>query len=285
MSNPLFSILIANYNNGKYLEDALRSVFAQTYIKWEIILVDDASTDNSQDIYKKYKHDSRILIYYNDQNYGCGYTKHRCVELANGEICAFLDPDDALEITAIEETVKEHLKYPNASLIYTNYYICDKNLKILNQGSSHAIPNNLSYLDYGHWAICHFATFKKSLYNKTEGINNHFKKAIDQDLYLKLEEVGHIFFIPSISYYYRTNTGTNISLGKNNKAATLWHIVALINACKRRQLSIEDKILPYYETFIKIFNQKELNDVYSSFSFKLGKFLTKPFRWIIKKIK
>ena len=48
---PLFSVLIANYNNGKYLMDAIESVRSQTYSKWEIILVDDASTDNSADLY------------------------------------------------------------------------------------------------------------------------------------------------------------------------------------------------------------------------------------------
>ena len=285
MATPLFSILIANYNNGIYLEEAIHSVFAQTYTNWEIILVDDGSTDNSKEIYKNYSNDSRIHIYYNEKNNGCGYTKHRCADLANGKICGFLDPDDALEKTALELTVKEHLRFTNASLIYTKHYVCDKNLKIQNEGCSHAIPKNLSYLEYGHGAISHFATFKKNLYNKTEGINNNFKKAIDQDLYLKLEEVGQIVFIPSILYYYRTNTGINISLGKDNKAVTLWHIIALIDTCKRRQLSIEDIIMPYYETFINFFNQKELNDVYSSFSFKLGKFITKPFHWIIKKIK
>ena len=93
--NPLFSVLIANYNNGKYLMDAIKSVYEQTYTHWEIILVDDASTDNSHELYKELEKDERIRIFYNDENHGCGYTKRRCAELANGELCGFLDPDDA----------------------------------------------------------------------------------------------------------------------------------------------------------------------------------------------
>lgn len=65
----LFSVLLANNDNGLYLEDALNSVFRQTYHNWEIIIVDDCSTDNSSGLYKKYENDSRIHIYYNDNNF------------------------------------------------------------------------------------------------------------------------------------------------------------------------------------------------------------------------
>ncbi|MBQ4478004.1 MAG: glycosyltransferase family 2 protein [Bacteroidales bacterium] len=56
-ANPLFSVLIANYNNGKYLMEVINSVYAQTYTNWEIILVDDASTDNSRELYKELEKD------------------------------------------------------------------------------------------------------------------------------------------------------------------------------------------------------------------------------------
>lgn len=57
-ANSLFSVLIANYNNGKYLMEGINSVYAQTYTNWEIILVDDASTDNSKEIYKELEKDA-----------------------------------------------------------------------------------------------------------------------------------------------------------------------------------------------------------------------------------
>ncbi|MCR5555524.1 MAG: glycosyltransferase family 2 protein [Bacteroidales bacterium] len=57
-ANPLFSVLIANYNNGKYLMEVINSVYAQTYTNWEIILVDDASTDNSRELYKELEKDT-----------------------------------------------------------------------------------------------------------------------------------------------------------------------------------------------------------------------------------
>ena len=57
MQQPLFSVLIANYNNGKYLMEAIESVRQQTYTHWEIVLVDDASTDNSKQLYKDLEKD------------------------------------------------------------------------------------------------------------------------------------------------------------------------------------------------------------------------------------
>ena len=127
---PLFSVLIANYNNGKYLMDAIESVRRQTYTYWEIILVDDGSTDNSVELYAALENDERIHIYRNDKNMGCGYTKRRCAELANGELCGFLDPDDALTSDALEVMVQAHVKHPEASLINSTCYITDEKLNI-----------------------------------------------------------------------------------------------------------------------------------------------------------
>ena len=102
---PLFSVLVANYNNGTYLQEAIDSVLAQTYDNWEVVLVDDKSTDESLAIYGKYATDKRFKIYHNDANRGCGYTKRRCAELAAGELCGFLDPDDALMPEALETAI------------------------------------------------------------------------------------------------------------------------------------------------------------------------------------
>ena len=113
--HPLFSVLIANYNNGKYLLEAIESVKAQTYTQWEVVLVDDGSTDNSRELYSMLEQDSRIHVFYNEENKGCGYTKHRCAELAQGEFCGFLDPDDVLLPKALEVAVNAFHAHPQAS--------------------------------------------------------------------------------------------------------------------------------------------------------------------------
>ena len=147
--NEKVSILIANYNNGRYLMDAIDSVRRQSYHNWEIIIVDDCSTDNSIDIYKKLENDDRISVFFNNKNMGCGYTKHQCAVHANGEICGFLDPDDALAEDAIQIMVAEHDKYPDSSLINSTCFDTDENLNVVSVSSyGCSIPEGQTFLTY-----------------------------------------------------------------------------------------------------------------------------------------
>ncbi len=230
----LFSVLIANYNNARYLETALQSVINQTYTLWEIILVDDASTDEVAIVIGKYQTDSRIKIYYNAKNFGCGYTKSRCAILATGEILGFLDPDDALNADALQIMVNAHISKPQCSLIHSTHYICNALLEV-NRIAEYprALPKETPYLLVSDGRIHHFATFKKSAYLKTEGLCRNNQKAVDQDLYYLLEEVGEILFINQPLYYYRIHQG-GISTTGNEAETTKWHYAIIEKACLRR---------------------------------------------------
>ena len=276
----LFSVLIASYNNGIYIEDAINSIYNQTYTNWEIIIVDDCSTDISHEVYKQYQDDPRIHIYYNKKNCGCGYTKRRCAELANGEICGFLDPDDTLEPSALEVMVKAHEEDESLSLVYSRHNEVDQDLQYLyTSGIQKAIPVGSTFLING--GISHFVSFKKSAYNKTIGIGSEFLRAVDHDLYFKLEEVGNIKFIDAVLYNYRRNTGNNISLGDNAEKAYLWHIVGIIDACRRRGLPLEDII---YNDFRKWCSnnynpsiERGRKEIINSRPYQLGYCLLYPF--------
>ena len=190
--NEKVSILIANYNNGRYLMDAINSIKRQSYHNWEIVIVDDCSTDNSFEVYKNLENDERIRIFFNNKNMGVGYTKHQCAIQANGEICGFLDPDDALDAEAIQVMVAEHINHPDASLINSTYFDADENLEVVSVSSYGCpIPQGQSFLTYRK-GISHFATFRKRCYEETEGIDQIMLRAVDYDLYYKLEEVGNV---------------------------------------------------------------------------------------------
>ncbi|MGJ8661800.1 MAG: glycosyltransferase, partial [Bacteroidota bacterium] len=186
---PLFSILIANYNGGKYIGKSLEGAINQTYPNIEIVVVDDGSLDDSIEILDRFKRDN-ICVYKNDKNYGCGYTKKKCIDLSSGEIFGFLDADDYLASDAVEEMVRLHVTRVDAAIIYSNYYECDENLKILKTHRSKNSSSQKTHLK--DHRISHFATIKTSKYEETSGINPNFKRAVDQDLYYKLEEVGEV---------------------------------------------------------------------------------------------
>ena len=220
---PLFSVLIANYNNTCYLKEAVESIKAQTYKNWEIIIVDDFSTDGAQQLYNKLEEDLRIKVYYNDKNYGCGFTKRRLVALANGPIFGFLDPDDAIEETAIKITVEKHLQLPDYSLIYSLNYVCDEQLNVVGLTKwGGRIPEGENQLTAPPGKkITSFATFKKNYYYKTAGINPKFTRGFDQDFFYKMEEVGKVYCIEEPLYFYRIHSN-NISLNQNHVKALYW---------------------------------------------------------------
>lgn len=235
---PLFSILMANYNNGRYLQEAIDSVLAQTYDNWEVILVDDKSTDESGAIYGKYATDSRFKVYYNDVNRGCGYTKRRCAELATGELCGFLDPDDALLPTALETMVEAHAAHPECSLIYSTCYryTGDREEEMHVWDLVGEIPADKDMLIYRQKIVGHFTSFKKKAYDASPGMNPFLKADVDRDLYLLLEEHGKVLHIPEPLYLYRVNNAASISIGDRKREVRTYHysLISQLDALCRR---------------------------------------------------
>lgn len=234
---PLISVLIANFNNGRYIEEAIKSVVKQTYSNWEIIIVDDASTDNSWDIIQslgnKY---SNIYFYRNERNLKVGATKAKSTNLARGKICAILDPDDVLDSTALEKQVNMHLIYPDCSMVSSKYYVCDEKLNVKGINTDVYAPNMYdSYLS-SKGGINAFWSFKKDKYQLTEGFKSKFILAEDQDLYYQLEEVGDIKVINEPLYYYRIHE-KSISKNDNLAMAYAYHLFAMFDAKKRRKKS------------------------------------------------
>lgn len=234
----LFSILIAHYNNAPYFKQCYESLKQQTYENFEMIVVDDCSSDDSLEKIKELtRHDSRIKIFENEKNMGVGYTKRRCVELANGEVCGFVDPDDALTSTAIEDSMNA---YQNKTIIatYSEIYICNEALNIKEKfKKTEKIKNRQLHFFNLNFEVAHFFTFKKSSYIETEGINAELSSAVDQDLYLKLYEKGDFEYIQKPLYLYRIHEkGVSQEQSKKEKLNDNWDQV-LRDTMERRRIS------------------------------------------------
>jgi len=229
----IFSALIASYNNREFLSECIESILSQTYQAIEIIIVDDYSNDGSTLVYNKYKHDSRIKVYFNEKNHGVGYTKDKCIRLATGDICGFIDPDDKLDHSAIEIMVRAHEQNPSYSLIYSTHYICDNllNIKEVAQYVGQIPEGQKSWCAHRP-TISHFATFKRRNYLSTTGISPYLLKAADKDLYYKLEDTGPVLFINKPLYYYRHHE-KSISLHAGSKIAYKYSLVGKFNVVLR----------------------------------------------------
>ncbi len=239
-----FSILIANYNNGKYFKECYDSVMAQEYKDWEAVILDDASTDNSVRIIKDIiGSDSRFRFFENPRNSGVGITKSKLIELAEGEICGFVDPDDAIAPTAISSSINNFRKQ-DVVLTYSRFMSCDENLQPLTPFKTRQVKNNDRYFFNYPIQIAHFVCFKRKIYLQTEKMNTTMKIAEDQDLYLKMYEKGKVKFINEINYLYRLHSG-GISQNDNKPKSYEYFAKVIFNAMKRRELTrINGKKIP-----------------------------------------
>lgn len=232
-----FSVLVAHYNNAAYFEKCLESLQRQTYQNWEAVILDDASApDQKQKVQDLIAGDSRFIFFKNEKNSGVGVTKSKLIELATGDICGFVDPDDAILPTAIERAVAVFRKDSKVVLAYSQFIACDQHLKPVKKfTSAKQVQNGDPYFFNFPIQIAHFVTFRKSVYEQTEKMNSALRIAEDQDLYLKLYEKGKMKFINEANYLYRNHSGGISQKDHKKKSYEYWGEV-IYNAMKRRGL-------------------------------------------------
>ena len=102
--NSLVSIITPSYNSAKFIKQCIESVIAQTYTNWEMLIVDDYSSDNSLQILKKYN-DKRIQLIELDKNVGASESRNVAIRKAKGKYIAFLDSDDLWEPQKLEKQI------------------------------------------------------------------------------------------------------------------------------------------------------------------------------------
>ena len=123
--NELVSIIMPSYNTADFISMTIESVLKQTYKNWELLIVDDCSTDNTDEVVAKYD-DKRIIYLKNKKNSGAAVSRNKALKNAKGKWIAFLDSDDLWYSIKLEEQIKfmEKNKY---SFSYTNYREVDEN--------------------------------------------------------------------------------------------------------------------------------------------------------------
>jgi glycosyltransferase involved in cell wall biosynthesis len=283
---PLVSLLIANYNNGAFIVETLNSAVSQTYPNIEIIVVDDASTDQSVVTVERYMQDhtqAKIELYKNDMTYGCGRNKRRCIEIAKGDFFAFLDPEDTIDPTAVEKLMSIHLQdISKYSIVYSTHYLCNEKLEVQSvSGWPGKIPDGQSHLTSTGGHISAFAVCSKSFYNRTSGINPEYIVAEDMDLYLKMEEVAPVFFIDKPLYYYRKHDH-NLSWDYDKRYQNLyWRHKAEIAAYKRRK---EHKTMAYNLTIYQLHKKKFTFNMQYAKSYRIKKQYFKSIIYNIKAV-
>lgn len=131
MIDGLVSIIMPSWNTAKFIAESIQCVIDQTYEEWELLIVDDCSTDNTDKVVKQYLEDPRIKYFKNEKNSGAALTRNRAMREAQGKWIAFLDSDDLWDPRKLELQIA-FMKQWGYTLSYTEYEKIDEEDKPLN---------------------------------------------------------------------------------------------------------------------------------------------------------
>lgn len=231
-AKPRFSVIMANYNTARYISQAIDSVLRQTFQDWELIIVDDGSTDNSVEVVTPYLCDPRIRLLRHQSNLGYTAALKTAIAHVRSEYFGILDSDDCLAPHALETMFDWHLKLADHGLIYSQFMFCSEDLSPRKLGFCAQIPPDKTTLDEN--LVSHFKTFKLRDYLKTPGYDENILYAEDVDIVYKMEEVTKLKFVNQCLYFHRELPHSISRTANKVNVAVMSRVKARINALKRR---------------------------------------------------
>lgn len=195
LSNIKVSVIMACHNSACYLDEAVQSVLGQTLSDLELILIDDASTDNTLDIANRYRlRDSRVLVLSQAINSGAAIARNQAINIARGEWIGILDSDDVAMPSRFEEQMKVAEKDSGIVIIGSNAISMDSTGQLIKE---HKYPTTHKALMKRltrsrafpvHSSMVYLADAVKSL----SGFNPLYVPSEDYDLWLRLSEIGKL---------------------------------------------------------------------------------------------
>jgi glycosyltransferase involved in cell wall biosynthesis len=202
---PTVSIVTSVFNQARFLESSMVSVFTQTYPNIEYIVTDGGSTDGSTEIVRK--HEAKLAYWHSRPDSGPSDGISQGFRRASGKILAWLNADDLLAEDAVENAVAAFKRHPNAHMVYGNRVVVDDNGILLYYRPSLPILAQTPYIA----TILPQETcfFLRSAYEACGGLDPAMKFAFDYDLFSKIARHGPIIYSGDIWGFFRKH---NMSL-------------------------------------------------------------------------
>lgn len=206
--NPLISIILPVYNASPYLPQCLNSVLSQTYQNWELIAVDDASTDNSLDILNSYaQKDSRLKILSHTPNQGIAPTLNQALKHAQGQFIARLDADDVMYPNRLQKQLNYLSNHPHTVVVGGQCNLIDTQDNLIGQKTFPLTHQKIYQLAFLRSPLQHPAIMinKNLLPDNFTWYHQNQVPAEDLDLYFRLFQYGRAANLPDTIIQYRQN--------------------------------------------------------------------------------
>lgn len=219
-AGPLVSLLVPTYNQAQYLGSALDSALAQTYRNLEIIVHDDASTDNTPEVLALYS-DPRLRIIRTEDNHGMIGGWNYLVGKARGKYLKFLASDDLLAPTCVAELVKSALSHPTAALITCQRQFIDEQGRVVKKMGFADKSVVVNGKEHAKWILTTLrenkigeptaVLYPARLVKTAGGYDPQFSQFADFEYWLRLFQFGDLVYIHQPLCSFRLHPGSNTS--------------------------------------------------------------------------
>ena len=204
MNDPLISIVIPTFNQAEFLEETVKSVLEQNYRRFELIVVNDGSTDRTSDILRKY---SNYIQQIDQQNKGQAAALNAGWKLSRGKLLGYISSDDILENSALEVLVSAWKKNPDAVVIYPDYKIINRTGRIIKIVRTPDYKESLLRRDL----ICPIgpgALFDRDIFDRRGGWDVRLRQIPDVEFWFRASELGQFIRVKESLARSRIHSGS-----------------------------------------------------------------------------
>lgn len=272
MTNPKVSIIVTCFNHAKYLDEALQSIFNQTYPNWECMIVDDGSTDNSGEIAREWETKDPRFVYLYKENGGVSSARNLGIEKAKQDYILTLDADDKYEASFLDKAMKVLVSDEQLGIVssWGQYFVGDQLFQVYRLSGKSTV-DFLFYNDAVGTSL-----FRKKCWEQVGGYDGNPKNGYeDWEFYLRVCALGwKVHVIEEVLFFYRQHV---ISRRKE------MNIKENVN---KKYIFIKNKSIyfDHYEAFVDRYlaicdKEKAENNKYANtIDYKIGATILKPFR-------
>ena len=222
MEQPLVSVIMPCYNMEKFIAYTIQSVQQQTYSRWELCIVDDASTDGTANIVQAFcAQDDRIHFFVRPKHSGIANTRNQCLKMAKGRFFAFLDSDDMWHPEKLERQL-QFMTERKIGFSYSSYDCVDESGKPTGKVVNAA--GNLDYNAYLHNTIIGCSTVMLDTEKVGEVVVPNFRTSEDTATWLNILKKGYLAYAieqPLTSYRIRQHSASSNKLKASHD---LWRV-------------------------------------------------------------
>jgi CMP-N-acetylneuraminic acid synthetase len=206
-NNPLVTIYITNYNYGKFIKQSIESALNQSLQDFELLIIDDGSTDNSKEIIETYRNHSQVTIIY-QQNQGLNVTNNIAMRASRGKYIMRLDADDFLDPHALMILSDALERDQELGMVFPDYFLVDEHGNVLNVERRNSFKDSVSLMDMPAHGAC---TMIRKLYlESVGGYDEEFMCQDGYELWIKFSTRYKVLNVPTPLFYYRQH-GKNLT--------------------------------------------------------------------------